>query len=104
MGYKYTEVNPYVWLELSMKSKISDYYNYIIVYVDNILHLAKDTKPAMNILNQAYILKGWIVGTPDIYLGENIEKVQLEYGCISWLTTCVSYLKGSTSNANDLLG
>ena len=89
-------MDPYVWLEISTRSKTSDYYNYIILYVDNIIHLAKDTKPDMNTLNQAYRLKEWIVGNPDRCLGENIEKVQLEDGCIAWLTTCVSYLKGST--------
>ena len=74
------------------------------MYVDNIQHLANDTKPVMNILNQAYRLKEWSVGNPDRYIGENIEKVQLEDERISWLTTCVIYLKGSTSNLNDLLG
>ena len=47
----------------------------------------------MNLLNQVYRLKKLIVRNPDIYLGENIEKVLMEGGRIAWSTTCVNNLK-----------
>ena len=43
----------------------------MLVYVDDILHLAHDPKEDMDSLNHTYILKGEIVGLPKRYLGEN---------------------------------
>ena len=57
MGYKYTEAEPDVWLKRSMKPNGYGCYNYIILYVNNILHLEEDTKTGMNILNQSCRLK-----------------------------------------------
>ena len=34
-----------------MKPNGSDYYKYILVYINDILQLVDDTKPDMNILN-----------------------------------------------------
>ena len=45
MRYKSIEVDPDVWLKISMKPYVSDYYKYMIVYVDDILHLEEYTKP-----------------------------------------------------------
>ena len=54
------------------------------MYVDDVLHLHPDPETLMNRLAEVYRLNDGIVGEPDIYLGANIEKVQLYDGSVAW--------------------
>ena len=63
----------------------------MLVYFDDVLHLATDTQEYMLNLNQVYLLKGGF-GPPDRYLGANIDKFQLEDGINVWSMNCVEYL------------
>ena len=49
----------------------------MLVYVDDVLHLAKDAQEDMLGLNQVYQLKEGF-GLPDRYIGGNVDKVRLE--------------------------
>jgi hypothetical protein len=60
------------------------HYDMILVYVDDILVFAKDPKMTMNEVGKLYELKPESVHEPDIYLGANIEKVQLPNGKVEW--------------------
>ena len=58
----------------------------MLVYVDNVLHLEKDTKEDMLELNQVYCLKEGF-DPSDIYIETNIDKVQLEDRITVWFMT-----------------
>ena len=53
---------------------------YVLVYVDDVLHLNHNPDTFMNRLAEVYKLKDDSVGEPDRYLGAKIEKVQLDDG------------------------
>ena len=48
----------------------------MLVYVDDVLHLAKDVQEDVLKLNQIYRLKEGF-GPPDRYFGSNVDNVQL---------------------------
>ena len=73
------------------------YYKYMLVYVDDVIHLAKDLQEDMLRLNQVYRLEEGF-GTPYIYLRANVDKLQLEYGRSVWSVTCIEYLCGDIKN------
>ena len=50
----------------------------ILIYVDDILVVFKDTINAMHYLSNIDLLKKVIMGPTNRYLGANIEKVQTE--------------------------
>jgi hypothetical protein len=52
----------------------------ILVYVDDILIFSKDPRVIMNQLGEFYELKSESVKEPDLYLGANIEKIQVKDG------------------------
>ena len=74
MGYLSTKSDPDVWFKQPVMPSGEDYYKYIILYVDVILHLAHYPKDDMDAFNCTYILKEDIIGTPKKYLGDNVEK------------------------------
>ena len=91
MAYKYTESDPDVWIKRETTDKGTSYYKYMLVYVGNLLHLAKYAQEHMLNINQVYLLKGGFE-PPDIYLCANVDKVQSYYRRAIWSMTCVEYL------------
>ena len=63
----------------------------VLVYVDDILHLSHNTKPAIEALRKLYELKSESCGPPKIYLAANVSKYQLEDGRMSWCMSARDY-------------
>ena len=102
MDYLPTEADPDVWMKRAVKPTGEEYYCYMLVYVDDVLHIHHNPQEDMDKLNSIYRLKDG-VGSPDRYLGANIDQVQLEDGTITWSMTCVDYLTGAIKNVDDML-
>ena len=54
MDYRSTESNPDVWIKRATTENGASYYKHILVYVDDVIHLAKDVQEDMLKLNQVY--------------------------------------------------
>ena len=74
IGYKLLQADPDIWIKVSIKKDGTQYYKYMLVYVDYILYIAKDSKEDMKLINEIYRLKE---GTEplDRYLGGIMERV-----------------------------
>ena len=79
------------------------YCKYMLCYVDDLIHIGFKPKKDMDALNMIYCLKEGF-GTPEQYLGEIFEKVQLEDGKVVWSTNSVGFLKGKIEIFDNLLG
>ena len=75
----FTESDPDVWIKRATTDNFNAYYKYMLVYVDDVIHLAKDLQEDMLRLNQVYQLNEGLRSL-DRYLDANVNKVQLEYG------------------------
>ena len=51
-----------------------DHYEYILVYVDDLLILSYSCEPIMDRIGKLYRLKDGSVGSPDLYLGASITR------------------------------
>jgi len=91
LGYRPTQADPDVWIKRASKKDGSDYYKLMLIYVDDVLHIAEDPEEDMAKFGQEYRLKD-SVGPPDRYLGGNIEKVQTQDGSVAWSMSCYDYL------------
>ena len=84
LGHESSKAYPDVWLEAKTKPDGTEYYAYVLVYVDDVLHLHHDPDTFTNRLAEVYRLKDGSVGEPKKYLGDNIENVQLYDGSVAW--------------------
>ena len=82
LGYKPTQADPDVWIKRAIKHDGTPYYKMMLIYVDDVLHLAEDPAEDMTKLSKLYRLKDG-TGEPDRYLGGNIERVQTDDGSIA---------------------
>ena len=98
LGYVPSKADPDVWLKAETKPDGTEYYVYVLVYVNDVLDLHHDTETFMNRLSEEYRLKDGSVGEPDIYLGANIEKVQLDDGSVTWSMKSREYVTNAIQN------
>jgi hypothetical protein len=98
LGYTSTQADPDVWI----KSMV-DHYEMILVYVDDILVFSRSPKQVMDNLGKLYELKPESVREPELYLGANIEKVQLPDGRSEWAMTSRTYVKNAVKIVENLL-
>eukprot|EP00957_Ditylum_brightwellii_P139238 10612265-Ditylum_brightwellii.AAC.1 len=84
LGFMPCQANPDVWLKPSITPCGFEYYKYVLICVDGILHITHDTLLVMKALLELYELKEGSVREPKQYLGANIKKYQLPDGQESW--------------------
>ena len=93
-----SQADPDVWI----RSR-GTHYDMVLVYVDDILVFAKEPKITMNKLGKLYELKSGSVHEPDIYLGANMEKVQLPSGKTEWAMGSKTYVKNAVKVVESLI-
>lgn len=98
MGFKSSLADPDVWLRPQVKPDAFQYYEMVLVYVDDILVLSHETKPVMDSISALYLLKEDSIGTPTRYLGANIATYQLPDGRECWSMSGRDYVKNAVRN------
>lgn len=101
MGFKSSLADPDVWLRRAKKPDGLDYYEMVLVYVDDILVISHDTKSIMSKLAEVYNLKAGSVGPPTRYLGATIGKHQLPDGRDVWCMSADEYLENAIKMVDD---
>jgi hypothetical protein len=67
-----------VWLRSAIKPDGAQYYEHILVYVDDILAISVDPQSIMNTLSEHYTIKARSVRAPKEYLGSDIQKFNVQ--------------------------
>jgi hypothetical protein len=66
--------DPDVWMRPVVKINGDKYYEYVLMYVDDVLALSETPQLIMDYLSKCYMLKEGSVKEPDQYLGAQIKK------------------------------
>jgi hypothetical protein len=103
MEFQSTKADPDVWIRAAKKTNGDEYYEMVIVYVDDILVLSEQAAQVIKDISERYELKEDSVKEPEIYLGANIEKVQLPDGREVWAQSPRQYVKSAIKVCEDLL-
>ena len=102
LGYESSKADPDVWMKAKTKPNGDEYYSYVLVYVDDVLHLDFEPQLFMKQLEEQYRLKDG-AEVPKRYLGANIDKVQLQDGTIAWSMSSYEYVKSAINNLEQQL-
>ena len=107
MGFKFSLADNDLWLRKDVRPGGTEYYSYILVYVDDILICSHDPVRYMTQLTQRYYVKKDSIGPPNIYLGATYKKVTDRSGKQAWASSSDNYVKEATKVAfkrADLMG
>ena len=85
LGFSPCKADPDVWMRASKREDNTDYWEYVLLYVDDCLCIS--THPEKIIreeIGKYFLMKEASIGTPDIYLGGKVSQVELETGEVCW--------------------
>jgi hypothetical protein len=94
-GFKSCKADPDVWMRAAMKPDGFKYWEYVLVYSDDILAVSHQPMKIMDYLRERYTLKNDSVKEPDAYLGAGISKYSLpgEPLKYKWAMSSTTYVK-----------
>ena len=96
--------DPDVWMRPAMKADGSSYYEYILLYVDDALCISEKAEHILrHELGKYFSMKESSIGPPNIYLGGNVRKVQLENGVSAWSFSSRKYVQAAVKNVEKYL-
>jgi hypothetical protein len=73
MGLRSCRADPDVWIRENNDHTGAEFYEYVLIYIDDILAIGKDPSTILRRLNKYFTLKEGSVGPPDQYLGAKIR-------------------------------
>jgi hypothetical protein len=103
IGFVSTLADPDVWIQPAAREDGYDYYEMLLVYVDDILAISHEPKVLIDAIGKYYKVKPGSDKEPDIYLGANVEKVQMPDGRKVWATSPCDYVKNAIKTVKGLL-
>lgn len=94
-GFSSCKADNDVWMRAAIKPDGEKYYEYVLVYVDDILAISTNPKAVMDYLETTYTLKENSVQEPTEYLGTQIKKVSFKDGTSEecWAMSSDNYVK-----------
>jgi len=103
MGYTSSKADPDIWLRPAVKNNSCQYYEMLLIYVDDILCVSHQPHHTMDQIQQLYRLKDKVIGPPKRYLGANISTYQLPDGSEAWSASARDYVKTAVRNIEEVL-
>ena len=104
LGFKPCLADPDVWMRSATKSDGSDYWEYVLLYVDDALCISENPERVLrDEVGKYFELKEASIGPPDIYLGGRMRKVTMVNGAQAWAFGSSQYVQAAVKNVEDHL-
>jgi hypothetical protein len=93
LGFVSTTADPDVWIRAAVRDDGFEYYEMLLIYVDDILAVSHQPKVLIDAIGEYYKVKPDSDKEREIYLVANAEKVQMLDGREVWATSPRDYVK-----------
>ena len=105
LNFKSCLADPDVWMRPAIKSDGNTYYEYILLYVDEVLVVSENAESILrNELGRYFHHKEESIGPPTVYLGGRVRKVQLENGVWAWSFSSSQYVQSAVKHVEEYVG
>ena len=96
--------DPEVWFHSSIKDEGTDYYQYVLIYTNDILVIMQNPKDFIrHELGKIFFVKPNSIRPPAQYLGNKVSYVTLENGRSAWRFSSSQYVQDAVKNVIDTL-
>ena len=103
IGFKSSPADPDVWLRPGIKDDGSKYYEYMLMYVDDVLAISINARQLLRSLEGDTVsYKNGKVEPPEMYLGATLKKKTLD-GIEMWTITSVEYVNAAVGTVKEAL-
>ena len=101
------KADPDVWMRKATKPDGTQYWEYILCYVDDVLCISHEPKKLLDCIAVNFTLKAGSVKEPDLYLGAEISKYYIEESNeptkVRWAMSSDSYVKNAVETVENSL-
>ena len=102
MGFTSCKADPDVWIRPALKANGVEYYQYVLLYTDDILAIMEEPERFLREeLGKRFTLKEKSIGPPEQYLGNKVSLVTLENGTKCWSFSSSQYVQAAVKNVED---
>ena len=102
IGYKPTRGDPDVWIRPAVKSDGFEYYEMVLVYVDDIFAISHLPTKTLEQIQEEFKFKNDEIAPPDMYLGSKLEYQQFN-GAKCWTMSSEKYVNAAIENVETKL-
>ena len=104
LGFRSSEGDPELWMRPSTKSDGSPYYEYVLLYVDDVLVIAEQGEHVLRKeIGKYFEMKEESTGPSTIYLGGKLSFVTLDNGAQAWSFSSSQYEQAAVQNVEQYL-
>ena len=104
LGFTSCPADPDVWMHPALKSNGTPVYDYVLLYTDDTLVISENAKSILkNEIGRYFKLKKESIGHPNLYLGRQLSKVQLDNGTWVWGFSASQYVQAAMKNVKDFI-
>ena len=103
MVYSSCLADPDLWMREAKLDNGTDYYEYILLYVDDCLVISQHPKESLHRLGKYFPLKPESIGPPKLYLGGKLSQLDLPNGVRTWTISASTYIQQSLNNLEGIL-
>ena len=103
LGFQNTQSDPDVWISPAVLADGYEYYEMVLVYVDDILCLSHDRRSILDTIGKFCVIKDDEIVPPSQYLGANIRKIQVGNVSECWAMSVEDYVLASVDNVETML-
>jgi hypothetical protein len=107
VGFESLKADLDVWMQKGTKPDGFEYWEYVLVYVNDVIAFSVDPKAIMDYLSSRYTLKDGMVQEPDSYLGAKILKWKIEGSDdpnkMQWGWSAEAYIKLALKDIEQIL-
>ena len=91
------------WMPKARKSNGTDYYEYVLLYVDTCLDIYETPKESVLQLEKFFKMQPSSIAPPNIYFGGKVKKMRLPNMVQAWIFSSIQYVQESVSNVEKFL-
>ena len=104
LEFEHCLADPDVWMRPAKKSDGSTYYEYILLYTDDVLIVSDNAESVLRTgIGRYFDLKESSIGPPKLYLGGHVRKVTLDNGAKAWAFSSSQYARAAVKNVESYL-
>jgi hypothetical protein len=99
LGYKSCLAGPDVWMLARTRADGTTFWEYVLIYVDDILCISDNPKELLEQFDKYFPMKPNSIGGPDIYLHAKLSGVRLPNQVKAWAMSPSKYIQETCKNA-----
>jgi len=99
LGFESCLADPDVWMRPALKADGTQYWEYLLLYTDDVLAVSTDGERLLRSgVGKYFELKESSIGPPDQYLGGHLRKVVMDNGHEAWAFSSSKYVREAVKN------